>query len=132
MRKRPAQMHPMLRAQIRQKWSSECVNGQIHALFGDNKDKLLAYGSVLMFVASACANHSGMQEDSYQFRIIRGAINALDDLKERPEITDIDRGSIYSGLLVSQEIIQETPVQIVDDAANMYAQMSYAHEGVMQ
>jgi hypothetical protein len=121
--KKPVQMHPILRAQIRQKWESESINALIHALTGNNKDKLLAYGSIMMFVASACAAYTGISEDSIKFRVIRGAINALDDLKERPLITSVDRGSIYSGLIASQELIKGSPVEVVNDAANMYKLM---------
>jgi hypothetical protein len=122
-RKQSTSIHPVVRAQMRAKWAAESVNAQIHALFGDNKDKLLAYGSILMFVASACAAQLNMGEDSPNFRIIRGAINALDDLKSRPVITPVDRGSIYAGLLASQELIENTPIDIVDGAATMYARM---------
>lgn len=122
-RKQSTSIHPVVRAQMRAKWAAESVNAQIHALFGDNKEKLLAYGSILMFVASACAAQMDMGEDSPKFRIIRGAINALDDLKDRPAITHVDRGSIYAGLLASQELIQETPIEVVDGAATMYARM---------
>jgi hypothetical protein len=121
--KRKQSIHPLLRAQMRAKWASESVNAQIHALFGDNKEKLLAYGSILMFVASACAAHMGTSDTDVKFRVIRGAINALDDLKDRPAITQVDRGSIYAGLLASQSLIAEAPIDVVDDAATMYARM---------
>jgi hypothetical protein len=127
-RKQSTQMHPMLRAQIRAKWVAESVNAQIHALFGDNKEKLLAYGSVMMFVASACAAKQDMGEDSPRFRIIRGAINALDDLKDRPSITPVDRGSIYAGLLASHALIEATPIEVVDGAAGMYQLMEREFE----
>ena len=116
-------MHPLMRAQARAKWESTSVDAQIHALFGDNKDKLLAYGSIILFVASACAAYTGLGEGDVRFRIIRGSINALDDLKDRTAITLVDRQSIHSGLLAAQELIQDTPINIVDDAANMYYQM---------
>jgi hypothetical protein len=92
-RKQSTSIHPVLRAQLRAKWVAESVNAQIHALYGDNKDKLLAYGSVLMFVASACAAQRDTGENSPQFRIIRGAINALDDLK------DLNNVLLKSGLV---------------------------------
>jgi hypothetical protein len=122
-RKQPTSIHPVVAAQMRAKWRSELVNAQIHALFGDNKDKLLAYGSVLMFVAGACAMHMGTSDADVKFRVIRGAINALDDLKSRPAITEVDRGSIYAGLLASDDFINKTPINIVDDAAAMYQRM---------
>lgn len=123
MKRKQTSMHPVLRAQVRAKWLSQSVNAQIHALIGNNKEKLLAYGSVLMFVASACALHMNIDESNVKFRVIRGAINALDDLKDRPEITPVDRGSIYAGLLASQELIEDTPIEVVDGAATMYQQM---------
>ena len=123
MKRKQTSMHPVLKAQVRAKWTAESVNAQIHALFGENKDKLLAYGSILMFVASACAANMGTPDTDVRFRVIRGAINALDDLKDRPAITDVDRGSIYAGLLASQELISLTPIEIVDDAARVYQQM---------
>ena len=123
MKQKSTSMHPVLRAQVRAKWESQSVNAQIHALFGDNKDKLLAYGSILMFVASACAMHTGTPDADVKFRVIRGAINALDDLKNRPAITEVDRGSIYAGLLASDEFIKNTPINIVDEAAAMYQRM---------
>ena len=116
-------MHPLLRAQARAKWHATSVDAQIHALFGDNKDKMLAYGSILMFVASACAAHTNLGEDNVKFRIIRGSINALDDLKDRTDITMVDRYSIHSGLIAAQELIQDTAIEVVDDAANMYYRM---------
>jgi response regulator RpfG family c-di-GMP phosphodiesterase len=122
-KKTSASMHPVLRAQVRAKWASTSVNAQIHALFGDNKDKLLAYSSILMFVASACATQLDMAQDNIKFRVIRGAINALDDLKDKQTITQVDRGSIYAGLLASQELIEDTAIEIVDDAAQMYYRM---------
>jgi hypothetical protein len=124
-RKQSTSIHPVVRAQMRAKWHATSVDAQIHALMGDNKDKILAYSSILMFVASACAARQEMGEDSPQFRIIRGAINALDDLKDRPDITHVDRGSIYAGLLASQSLIEDTPIDVVDGAAVMYQRMGH-------
>lgn len=121
--KRKSTIHPVLRAQMRAKWASEIVNAQIHALIGENKDKLLAYGSVLMFVASACAAHMGTSDTDVRFRIIQGSINALDDLKSKPAITPVDRGSIYAGLIASEELIGMTPIDVVDDAVKIYQRM---------
>mgnify|MGYP001564249837 CR=1 FL=1 len=37
-------MHPIERAMIRQKWTSQALNAQIHALTGADREKLLAQG----------------------------------------------------------------------------------------
>jgi hypothetical protein len=95
---------------------------------GDNKELLLAYGSVLMSVASACAIYTKLPETDVNFRVIRGAINALDTLRSKPSITYMDRGSIYAGLLASQTLIETTPIEIVSEAAYIYDQMNQALE----
>lgn len=121
------EMHPLLRAQIRAKWNSEAVSAQIHALMGADKYKLLAYGSILFFVAGACAAHLGWTGDEPDFRIVRGSVNALDDLKDRQEITEQDRLSLHSGMLAAQRILDATPVQVIDEAALLYSQHHERH-----
>jgi hypothetical protein len=134
MKRKPRQprksksIHPLIKAQIRAKWNGEAVKAQIHALTGADKDKVLAFGSILFFVASACAMWMGWNGDEPEYRIIRGSVNALDDLSDRAEITDVDRGAIYAGMMAAQKIIQETPIEIVDEAAWLYAEKSKEHE----
>lgn len=129
MKRKPKQygMHPLIKAQIRAKWNSEAVSAQIHALMGADKYKLLAYGSILFFVAGACAAHLGWTGDEPDFRIVRGSVNALDDLKDRPEITEQDRLSLHSGMLAAQRILDATPVQVIDEAALLYSQHHERH-----
>ena len=43
-KRKPAGMHPIIKAQIRAKWNSEAVLAQIHALSGQDADRLLAHG----------------------------------------------------------------------------------------
>lgn len=124
MKKKPKSIHPILRAQIRAKWNQEAVKAQIHALMGADKEKLLSYGSILFFVASACAMHRGWTGDEPEYRIIRGAINALDDLNAKAEITELDRGAIHQGMVVAQKIMSESPIEIVDEAAWLYDKKS--------
>lgn len=127
--RKPPRIHPVQRAIIRQKWSAEGVKAQIHALMGQYKDKLLAYGSILFFVASACAMHLGWTGDEPDMRIVRSSVNALDDLAKRPSITDIDRMAIHSGMLASVRIIEVTPPEVVDEAAWLYAKHSAEWKG---
>lgn len=127
-RRKPVGVHPFIKQAIRSKWTSEAMKGQIHALMGGDKDKLLAYGSIMFFVASACGMHMG-REDEPDMRVVRASINALDDLAQRQEITDVDRGSILGGLQASARIIAATPIEVVSEAAILYDQQSRAWEG---
>lgn len=123
-KRKPVGMHPIVKQQLRAKWNSKAVLGQIHALMGENRDKLLAFGSVLLFVASACAMHLGWTGDEADMRIVRASVNALDDLAKRPAITELDRGALHAGMMAAHRIIEVTPIEVVTDAAAMYDRMS--------
>jgi hypothetical protein len=122
-------MNPVLRSVLRQRWSSNAVKAKIHALIGQDCDKLLAYGSVLFFVASACAMDMGWTGDEPDMRIVRASVNALDDLASRKQITEVDRSSILSGMLAAQRVIEASPIEMVTNAAHLYDQHSKAWEG---
>lgn len=119
-------MNPVLRSIMRQRWSSEAVKAQIHALTGEDCEKLLAYGSVLFFVASACAMHLGWDGEEPDMRIVRASVNALDDLAQRKHIAEVDRGSILAGMMAAQRVIEVTPIEVVTDAAHLYDEHSRA------
>lgn len=117
-------LNPVLKALVRRAWDEKVVESKIHALFGGDKDKLLAFASVLIFVAGGSAAHMGWTGDEPDFRILRGSVNALDDLKVRDEITDVDRSSIHAGMLAAHRIIKAAPIEYVNDAAVSYYDLS--------
>lgn len=139
-KRKPVGLHPILKQAAeakreaeakaaREKWESKAVLGQIHALTGENRDTLLAFGSVLMFVASACAIHLGWTGDEPDMRIVRASVNALDELAKRKTITELDRGALNAGMMAAHRIIEVTPIEVVTDAATMYDRMSEEWEG---
>lgn len=122
--RRPMGLHPLLKQAARAKWNNEAVVAQIHALTGANRERLLAHGSVMFCVASACAMHLGWNGEEPDMRIVRASVNALDDLAKRQDITDMDRGALMGGMMASARIIEETPIEVVIEAALMYDQHS--------
>ena len=127
-RQRPVKLHPFIKQAIRAKWRSETVKADIHTLIGEDKDKLMAYASVLFFVAGGCAMWLEWTGDEPDFRILRGSVNALDDMKARNGITQDDRGSLHAGMLAASRILEITPEEVVNDAALMYAEHSRGYE----
>lgn len=119
-------MNPVLRSILRQRWSSKSIQAQIHALNGEDCEKLLAYGSILFFVASACAMNCNWSGDEPDMRIVRASVNALDDLAQRQQITQIDRASILAGMMAAQRVIEVMPIEVVTDAAHLYDEHSRA------
>jgi hypothetical protein len=124
--RKPAGLHPLMKQAVRAKWNAEAVLAQIHAITGQDREKLLAHGSVLFFVASACAIHLKWTGDEPDMRIVRASVNALDDLAKSKTITDQDRGALHSGMMASHRIIKITDPGVVADAAIMYDQHSRA------
>lgn len=127
-RRKPVGLHPIVKQQLRAKWDSKAVLGQIHALMGEDREKLLAFGSVLLFVASACAMHLAWTGDEPDMRIVRASVNALDDLAKSPAITELDRGALQAGMMAAHRIIEVTPIEVVTEAAAMYDRMSVEWE----
>lgn len=127
-RARPTKLHPVEKALIRQRWSAEAVQAQIHALIGQDREKLLAHGSVMLFVASACALAMKWTGDEPDMRIVRATVNTLDDLKGRGFIAEQDRASIHSGLMAASRVIAAAPAEVVHEAAWLYADHSRGWE----
>ena len=117
---KPKKLHPFMRQAIRNKWSKEAVKAQIHALMGADKEKLLAYAQMLLFVGSACAIFA-KTEDSPEYRICKAGINVMDDIKASPTIKDIDRVSIHRAMDAAMQIIESTSEEIVSEAAHLLA-----------
>ena len=130
MRKRSAyrkkSVHPLLiqmeKKALREKWDAESVTAGIHALIGADKTQLISHSGLLFFVASGCAIYLGWTGDEPDFRIVSASINAIDDLKAKKEIEDVDRASLMSGMNAASRIIAQTPIYAVHENAMMYRQ----------
>jgi len=109
-----------MRQAIRNKWSSAAIKAQIHALTGADKDKLLGYAEMLLFVGSACAVFT-KRENSPEYRICKAGVNVMDDIKNSPTIKDIDRISIHKAMDSAMQLIETTPEEIVSEAAHLLA-----------
>ena len=105
---RVKKIHPFMRQAIRNKWSKEAVKAQIHALIGADKDKLLGYAHMLLFVGSACAVCT-KRSDSPEYRICKAGINVMDDIKASDSIKEIDRLSIHKAMDAAMQLIETTP-----------------------
>lgn len=124
MRKRtlrkPVGTHPCLKPQVRASWGARAVMAQLHALTGNNPQRLLELSGVLFFVACSCAMRLGWTGDETDMRIVRASVNALDEFSKRTAITDMDRGALQAGIMAAQRIIDISPVNVLADAAALY------------
>lgn len=109
-----------MRKSIHKAFSKEAVKAKIHALAGEDKDNMVAYAQMLIFVAMVCAKKTNKTE-SPEYRICDAGINVMDDIKESPIIKDVDRVSIHRAMDAAMQIIESTSEEIVTEAALLLA-----------
>lgn len=113
-------MNPVLRAVIAQKWQQTAVDAHIHALMGDNSDKLVNDAGRVFFVVLGAVidcQDAFIDKDSPDVRILRGAVNAVYDQAGEAEISAERRASITSGLLAAQRLSAMLSRKLLVDSA---------------
>lgn len=104
------------RAILAQRWHESAIEAQIHALIGNSARNMVNNAGRVLFVALGAAILENMTGDEPDIRIIRGAVNALDEQADQEEITEARRAAIQSGLEAAQRILAWIPRKSVVDA----------------
>lgn len=115
MRKRG--ISPVERAVICAKWRKDMIDSKIHALIGDDSDRVVNLAGRMFFVALGAALHEEIGSDDADIRIIRGAVNAMYDQAGEAQIANQRRASIASGLEAVSRLCQRVEQKSLNDAA---------------
>lgn len=115
MRKRS--ISPVERAVICAKWRKDMIDSKIHVLIGDDSDRMVNLTGRMFFVALGAARHEEISADDADIRIIRGAVNAMYDQAEEPEIAIQRRASIASGLEAVSRLCRRVQQKSLNNAA---------------
>lgn len=86
-------------------WRTEAVTGRIHALIGGDSDKLVGGAGKVFFVVLGGCVAEGIGLDDPDVRVLRGAVNALDEQAEQPVIDEARRAAIASGLQACDRLL---------------------------
>ncbi|MGD9599962.1 MAG: hypothetical protein AB7P94_16680 [Steroidobacteraceae bacterium] len=89
---------PVERAVLRQKWSHQAVDAQLHALMGDSVEAIADRAGALFYVVLWACHRDQLPTDDVDRRIVRGAVMQLADLDGKTRINDMQRGAVRSGL----------------------------------
>lgn len=110
---------PVERAVLVARWKSDAVSGRIHALIGEDSDKMVnGAGRIFYVVLGACAAHAdSVDVDGPDLRILRGAVNALHEQAEVPEIAEARRAAVLSGLEACERLMPPLSQRALSDAA---------------
>lgn len=119
MKRRTFGLNLVERSMLIAKWRREAVAGQLHVLIGNDSDKMVnGAGRYFYVVLGACAAHLDvLGEDDPDIRILRGAVNALHEQAEVPEIAEERRAAILSGLQACERLMPELSQRALSDAA---------------
>lgn len=119
MKRRTFGLNPVERAMLVHKWEREAVTGRIHAMIGGDSDKVVnGAGKIFYVVLGACAVHiDALGEDNPDLRILRGAVNALHEQAEVPQIAEERRAAILSGLQACERLLPDLSQRALAGAA---------------
>lgn len=110
-------LNPVLRAVIAARWQSTALNAHIHALIGNNAEKMVNEAGSVFFVLLHAAQACGVDADEVDMRIIRGAVNAVYDQVDQATVPTLRRASIVSGLQAAQRLHATLPRKAITTAA---------------
>lgn len=114
---KPRKISPVERAVIAQKWRLGTVTASIHALIGDDSDKMVNQAGRVLFVVLGAAGAHKISAETPEIRIIRGAVGAIYDQVGLDMIPADRRASIVRGLEVASELIKLLPSKALTDSA---------------
>lgn len=117
MRRKKPGLNLVERAVIAQKWTQTAVNAEIHALIGNDSDKLVNEAGRIFYVVLRAAIEAGMSPDEPDVRILRGAVNAIYSQAGEPVIDESQRPAIQSGLQAARRVTQVVAYKALVDAA---------------
>ena len=124
MRRKKSGLNPVERAVIAQKWTQTAVNAEIHALIGNDSDKLVNEAGRIFYVVLGAAIESGMAPDVPDVRILRGAVNAVFDQAGEVEISETRRMGIISGLRAARRITESVSYKaLVNSACELHLKL---------
>lgn len=113
-------------------WKSEALTSRIHALIGDDSDKLVnGAGRVFFVIIGACAA-CGLHQDEPDIRILRGAVNALGEQAGEPEVQQQRRAGIVSGLQACDRLMPRLTQRALVGCGGGYAHPAAAGRCVLR
>jgi hypothetical protein len=91
------------------KWNKCLTSAHIHALMGDNVILMIEKAGTLLFIIGLAAHQSKLFNTDIS--IIHGACRTIFDVSGRDSITQMQRGSIESGLLAIERVKSQIPLK---------------------
>lgn len=95
---RPLKLHPIEARILRDRWKTQGLDAQIHAMTGGNGEAIMSKAGSMFWVVLWASKRQGVDKDSPDLRMIRGAVNTLADMTSGHQITELQRGAVSAGL----------------------------------
>ena len=116
------------RALIERDWHATAVVAQIHALIGDDSDRMVGAAGRMLYVVLGAAIAEEVDPEQPEIRIIRGAVNAVHDQAGESDIPVTRRASIESGLLAAERLVPHFARRsLIDSACELELKLRRQH-----
>lgn len=106
-------INPVLRAVIAAKWSKDKVKAQLQAYLSNDGIEVVQQAGRIFFVVLMAFIANGMPNDHPDVRILRGAVNALEEQAEVEQVDAHRRNSLISGLNAAMRLVEEIPADLI-------------------
>ena len=106
-------INPVLRAVIAAKWGKDKVKAQLQAYLSNDGIEVVQQAGRIFFVVLMAFIAKGMPNDHPDVRILRGAVNALEEQAEVEQVDAQRRNSLISGLNAAMRLLDEIPADLI-------------------
>jgi hypothetical protein len=110
-------INPVLRAVVAAKWSKAKVQVQLQAYLSNDGLEVVHQAGRIFFVVLMAFIANGMSDDHPDVRILRGAVNALEEQAEVEQVDAHRRNSLISGLNAAMRLVDEIPADLIISSA---------------
>ena len=106
-------INPVLRAVIAAQWGKDKVKAQLQAYLSNDGIEVVQQAGRIFFVVLMAYIANGMSDDHPDVRILRGAVNALEEQAEVKQVDAHRRNALISGLNAAMRLVDEIPADLI-------------------
>lgn len=120
-------LSPVERAIAKQKWKQHLTQAHLHTLLGQDTQGMLDRVCTLLFIIGLAAHKANILNPDV--KIVHGACRTALDISYAESITNMQRGTIESGLLALERLQPLIDVKYIEEAS-VYASLLIKNGGV--
>jgi hypothetical protein len=102
-RKKDVGMHPFLRKIVSDTWGKRSTEALIHALGGNDWEKVIDKVGTLTYIVSLASGAAGLKRSQPDIRVLRASVNVMGEVIEREDL-ESHRLQLHNTVLAVQSL----------------------------